>query len=318
MGYSLNKRERVFLTGLAIVVVLALGVKFLGIPLAGSYAATAAKLRAGQLKLREARVKASSLVGQDGRTESAKEGYDAAGTRFAAGLQDGGMLVRLGMTAQADGVRITSWQPRAVIDRKTYLEIPVTVELTGPYDGFTAFLNDLESNLIEPNLVDIRQIKLRAQAAGGSAGGAAAATGSIAGSTTSRPAAGGIDAKLVLVFYSSTHPTVHLAGPEIGAWSNGRPDPFLPPGMVSPYPGVEPQGAPPAGNTAGRSRSQGSPALSSLPSSSSGSGTGPQAQASAFQVRKFSPARLAAWLSRLLPSNGTKSESQQYVGIWAS
>ena len=235
---NLNRRERVLLISLAVLLVLVLGWRLAYLPLARSYAATAAELKSRQAELAQARIKAASLEAQKERTEAARQKYDDATARFEAELADGGMVVKLGMAAQSAGVKITDWEPQGTVNQQNYVEFPVKAEITGSYAGILSFLDALETYSIEPNLVDVRQLNLSASQNNASAGGQAQAAG--AASTGPEP----LDAKLVLVFYSLTSPGERLAGPEAGAWSKGRSDPFASAGMVSPYPGVVPQAQP--------------------------------------------------------------------------
>jgi len=242
MRVNLSRRERLLILGLATALVLISAWRFVLVPLSRSYAATGARLRSEKVLLQDARSKVSLLAVQAGRTEEARVRFKAASAGFQADLQDGGLIIKLGQAAQAAGVRITQWQPLSVLNRGSYLEMPVRAVVEGPYGRVLSFLGALENSSIQPDLLQIRQLSLSALPQRGSSGGNQAA---LASSSPDQ-----IEADLFLVFYSLPNPAGRLAEPEEMHWRVGRPDPFARAGLVSPYPGVVPQAAAPS-STAG-------------------------------------------------------------------
>lgn len=207
--------------------------QFLWGPLLDRRAAVLAEARQVRSELAAARAARDALPVEKVRSEQARQRYEAAREGFRADMSDGGALVRLGLEAARLGIRLTGYHAMKLVETEQYLALPAVLEMQGPYPALTAFLEGIENRRIIGNVAEVRQLTLQ-QASGNQIPGAEEVKG-----------------KTLLLFYSEVSPEARLAMAEMAAWKLGREDAFAQARVVSPYPGVEPQGVfgPPPGAT---------------------------------------------------------------------
>jgi len=240
---GLSRREQILLLVLAIVLALFLGYKYIFVPQYRNFVNTAAQLTRARQQLEQARVTAASLPLVNRRLQEVREGYSRVGDRFAAELRDGGAVVDIGLRAIACGVRITRWQAQDVVAEPYFLELPVDMELRGPYQGVLSFIDSLENRKAEPDLVSIRRLTLETPQENQNGSGQPGTPGNLLSAGGTGPS--DIRADLFVIFYSQPTPAGRLALDQVAAWKVGRPDPYSASVPVSPYPGVTPLGLPP-------------------------------------------------------------------------
>lgn len=236
MKLSLSPREKILLTVLIVTLASFFSFRYLLLPSFNHFQNLKQTLTTTQAKLRENRTTALALKQERTRFEEAQARYQKVRASFSSNLQDGGLVVNLGLEAIRCGVTITAFKPQATEVKEEYLVLPVEMELKGSYGSVLAFTESLEKRVALPNLTTIRKLKLTS--AEEREGTASASTENILSDR--------IKAELTVLFYSEASPTGKLALEEIARWRVGRKIPFTPAEMVSPYPGVSPHGKPEA------------------------------------------------------------------------
>lgn len=133
---------------------------------------------------------------------------------FATDMQDGAMVVDVGLRAIEDGVAITLFRPLAVVEKEHLLELPIEIGVRGAYPSVLSYLQSLQDL---PNVSELRQLEFQKKEGG---------------------AGGGVQSDFLLVIYSDRSPEARLHLAQLGHWLVGRYDAFRTTGAAFPKPGV--------------------------------------------------------------------------------
>lgn len=251
-----SARERKLLIALGIIILVALFYFFILQNQIKDFNRVSKELEEGRANLVKLRQKAENLSSLQGEEKASREKLEELASHFDRDFQDGAALVMLGMKCLEHQVSVVKVQPGGlfinkesskktskdskeplpIIDKGNYLEIPVGIELRGPYQPLMAIIDYLEKN---HNLAEIRTLELI------------------------RPEEGGheedfyingrwekdqwveeevlLTAKFDLVFYSNKLPEqkLQLELDKMSQWIQDRSnEPFINPGNVSPLPEI--------------------------------------------------------------------------------
>lgn len=147
---------------------------------------------------------------------------------FDTEFRQGSALVLIGLKAEDFHVMINNLEPGGIVDKESYLELPLKLGMKGNYSNIRALLGEIENM---PNLIEIRSLQISA----------------IKSNVTSElPSIQDIkainesfvDVKCEILIYSDTVPSgkLHLEQETIQSWRIGRNDPYAKVNMTS---GVE-------------------------------------------------------------------------------
>jgi type IV pilus assembly protein PilO len=134
---------------------------------------------------------------------------------FAADVQDGALIVDVGLRAAEDGVQIVLFRPLPIVEADHLLTLPLEIGVRGAYPAVLNYLKSLQSL---PNISEIRQLSVREE-------------------NQSSPAV--VRADLLLLVYADPSPAGRRQLAEMGHWLTGRYNAFQP-SVGSPAPEVGP------------------------------------------------------------------------------
>jgi len=207
MWQRLSRREQLLLGAIVGIVLLYCYWTYAFLPLYQRFEDARLKLAMVQERF----VKGQDVAGERRRWEVAVQKAQAelsrVSPRFSADLQDGAVLVEIGLEAVRQGVKVTHVRPAGVIRKDHYLELPLEFTVTGDYPKVLEFIKRLE-NL--PNLSEIRRMRMVSLALTENPGASAAA------------ADGRVKADFTLVLYGSPAPETKWELEELGKWVVGR------------------------------------------------------------------------------------------------
>jgi type IV pilus assembly protein PilO len=146
--------------------------------------------------------------------ERAEADLDNLRSLFVTDMQDGAMIVDVGLRAIEDGVAIILFRPLAVVEKEHLLELPIEIGVRGAYPSVLSYLQSLQGL---PNVSELRQLKFQKKEG---------------------EAAGGVQSDFLLVIYSDRSPEARLHLAQLGHWLVGRYDAFRAAGAAFPEPGV--------------------------------------------------------------------------------
>lgn len=218
----LSTREKYLLGILGIVIFIFIFTRFVLGPQLEAYAAASNELKVIKARLKSNLELIGSFEKEKKALEEARREYNDIKTFFSTSMQDGGALARLGLEAQEEGVAITLFQPKPVVEREHYLELPIIFGIRGPYQNVINYLAKIEDS---GNMINHSEIKL----------------------LTIRPWSGGKDekeesgevtAKLTLVIYANKLPEEKIKLKKLSSWAVGRFNGFEEASAANPYPEI--------------------------------------------------------------------------------
>jgi len=230
MRQDLRPGRRMIMLVLGIAFLCLVFTKYVLIPQFNGQCENKARLRDLRSNIQAAKVVAESLQYETELAGRVAEQLNVVKPLFDNVMDDGLVFVHIGLKAVESKVEIVSVVPSAVLDKGTYLEFPVRVEVCGGYLEVCNFINKIESF---PNLSEIRMLKIISE----HQLEAAIKELNVEIPPTQK---GKVMATLDIAIYSSPSPAVRMQMKQVSDWAVGRNNAFLTPGLVSPYPGVQP------------------------------------------------------------------------------
>lgn len=221
MWQRLSQREQLLLGATVGMVLLYCCWTYVFLPLYQRFEDAHLKLEMASERL----AKGQDVAGERRRWEAAvreaEEELSLVSPRFNTDLQDGAVLVEIGLEAVQQEVKVTRVRPARVIRKDHYVELPFEFTVTGDYPKVLEFIRKLE-NL--PNLSEVCRMRIVSLALAENPGASPAA------------ADGRVKADFTLVLYGSPAPEKELALEELGKWVVGRYNAFQAAGRTAPYP----------------------------------------------------------------------------------
>jgi len=229
----LSTREKVLLIILILAASAFILTKFFLGPQLNAYAAVRDDLKTAKLQVARSLKEVKAKKQEEEKLYAAESRYRELRPYFITDMQDGAALVKLALEAQKEGVAITLFQPKPVVERKYYLELPVEFGVRGDYRHVINYLARVEDKKDLINLSEIRLLTMQpwSSSAGGENGGS--------GDENS----GMVKVRFTLVIYAEYTPEEKIKLEEMAAWAVGRYNSFREAGFVKPYPGVAPVGS---------------------------------------------------------------------------
>ncbi|SFR02836.1 type 4a pilus biogenesis protein PilO [Desulfoscipio geothermicus] len=229
MWQNLSSREKAMLMVLGIIILLAGFYYFLLKPQLDAYALVTGQLAVKQAELQKAELTLRAKKMETKKAAAVREQLADYTPLFDTEFRQGSAMVLIGLKAADLQVTVSNLEPAGIVDRESYLVLPVKLGLKGNYTNVLTLLNEIEKL---PNLVEIRTMDIKADDAGNAAG-ESSPTGGL-------PTPGKVQCASDLLIYSDPTPEgrLYLAQEKIMAWRVGRPDPFAIPERVAPYPGA--------------------------------------------------------------------------------
>lgn len=229
MWQNLSSREKAMLMVLGIIILLAGFYYFLLRPQLDAYASVTGQLAVKQAELQKAELTLRAKKAETKKAAAVREQLAGYTPLFDTEFRQGSAMVLIGLKAADLQVTLSNLEPAGIVDRESYLVLPVKLGLKGNYTNVLALLNEIE-NL--PNLVEIRTMDIQADSAGNTAGASSPTSG--------LPVPGNVQCTCELLIYSDPTPggVLYLAQEKIMTWRVGRPDPFAVPERVTPHSGT--------------------------------------------------------------------------------
>lgn len=241
----LSTREKVLIIILALAASAFIFIKYFLGPQLNAYADMRDDLKATKLQITRSIKEVNRIKEEEGKLNAVRSRYLNVKPFFTTDMQDGAALVRLALEAQKEGVTITLFQPKPVVEKKYFLELPVEFGVRGDYRHVINYLARVEDIRDLLNLSEIRLLSIQPWSSG---------TGGEDGGSSER-STGAVKAQFTLVIYAEHTPEEKIKLEEMARWAVGRYNSFREAGFEKPYPGVEPAGsistaAPSSGGTA--------------------------------------------------------------------
>lgn len=223
MAYKLEKREKVLLLLLLVLVLGYAGYRFVLAPQVQAYRKVRAELNEARSLISQLSTQAASFDSEREALEGARKRFLEASAAFDTEMRDGQFLVQFSRVVEKNRVLVMQFKPLAVVDKGYVLVLPVQVELKGLYPQVTVVLKYLENLPVLSELRDVQISRYEAEKATGRP------SGGESGSPAPPPVLedGVVTAKMTLLLYSRPTPTGRLNLEEIRRWALGRPNPFF-------------------------------------------------------------------------------------------
>lgn len=224
MWQKLSRREQVLLTALGAILVLFLYWTYLLQPQVNACDMTMKELAAADERLKNGKSIVDSLGREELAEKVVEKQFTAVWPKFNTEMQDGAILVDIGLEAVKQGVDVTLVRPAQVVDKNYYLELPFEFTVRGDYLKVMEFIKKME-NLT--NISEIRKLEIEAQLLAEDEGASPLA------------ADGRVVANFVPVIYTARTPEKRMQLEALARWAVGRYNAYEAQGTKSPYPGVE-------------------------------------------------------------------------------
>ena len=250
---TLSKREKIMLSVLVVVMLVFAFTQYILTPQLAAYEEMKANFKEQTQQLTQVKVLAKSGANQDDLILQSEKKLKQIEDQFNAEVSDGAGMVKLAIETIHEKVEFIGFQPLPVQDKTYYYEAPFRIVLRGDFANVLSYFKNLEQQKILPNPVEIRDLKITQPKLRDKEKQNDNHRGISPGmnDTEKAPnlAIGIVEASFVLMTYSNHDPQSLLALEEVSKLAVGRKNPFLYPGPISPYPGVNPILAPPDGSS---------------------------------------------------------------------
>lgn len=237
MIQNLSPREKVMLAVTGIAVLAAGFYFFLLRPQLDTYAYINEQLQLKQTQLQKAEAILLYQQAEMKKAEQVKAQLAKYEPFFNTDFRAGSVLVLIGLKATELQITINNLEPGGIVDKESYMELPLKLGLLGYFDKVRKLLDEIERL---PNLVEIRSLQVTAAEPAVMLAGSSGRL--ITGGTEDTGAAGAtpVNVQCELVIYSDpiAEGRLYLEQEKIQGWKIGRKDPFTKPGPVSPHPEV--------------------------------------------------------------------------------
>ncbi|WP_027363476.1 type IV pilus inner membrane component PilO [Desulfotruncus alcoholivorax] len=248
MFRHLSRRGIILLEILGLVALLT-GVYYLMLgPQLSAYATLHEELLDKRSQLEQAEKILSQEKGEIAEYEETRKQLNKYKQLLAGDFSSGSAMVLIGLKAAGSKVVVNNLEPLGIVDKKSYLELPLKLELYGDYLNIVDFISQIEKL---PNLVEIRTLKVTVEDkrllkeknppdGENVSGSLFDLPRDLSQADSAEAVEPKIKALLDLVIYSDPSPKgeLYLEQEQIKAWKIGRDKPFKKPGQVSPYPEI--------------------------------------------------------------------------------
>ncbi|MEW6182939.1 MAG: type 4a pilus biogenesis protein PilO [Bacillota bacterium] len=225
MRQKLARREQFLLFVLGVLIVTYLYWLYLLQPQLTARNNVLSELETANELLKKGQNIAESLPRAEQAQEDVKKQLSKVMPKFSNEMQDGAVLVDIGLTAVKQGVDVTLVRPARVVDKKYYLELPFEFQVRGDYPQVMQFISKIE-NLA--NISEIRKLDIMTEALAEDEGASPLA------------AYGRVVADFIPVIYAAPTPQNKIQLEALAKWELHRPNMFDVQTTESPYPGIEP------------------------------------------------------------------------------
>lgn len=225
MWQKLGRREQVLIVLLGAVLVLYLDWTYLFQPQLKARNEMLAELNEANKRYETGQDIADSLSREELAQRDVKKRLSAVTPKFSYEMQDGVVLVDIGLEAVKQGVDVTLVRPAEVVNKQYYLELPFEFAVRGDYRRVMDFISKIE-NLA--NISEIRKLDITAEA--------------LAEDESASPldADGRVVASFIPVIYTAPTPENKIQLEALAKWVVGRYNIYEAQTTKSPYPGIQP------------------------------------------------------------------------------
>jgi len=230
---KLSTREKVLIIFLALTASAFLLIKYFLGPQLSAYAALCDEVESARLQIARNLKEVNAMKREEEKLNEVISRYREIKPYFTTHMQDGAALVRLALEAQKEGVAITLFQPKPVVEKKYYTELPVEFGVRGEYRHVVNYLARVEDVKDMINLSEIRLLTVQPWSSGAGE----------EGDGREEENTGTVKAQFTLVIYAERTPEEKMKLEEMARWAVGRYNCFQEAGYEKPYPGVKPAGS---------------------------------------------------------------------------
>ncbi|MEW6172696.1 MAG: type 4a pilus biogenesis protein PilO [Bacillota bacterium] len=224
MWQKLSHREQILLIVLAAVGFIYVFWTYIFQPQLQALGEMRRELKTANARLEQGRDIVSSFRRAELAVQEAETRFSKVAPWFNNDVQDGTILVDIGLEAAKRGVAVTLVRPGESVKAEHYCELPFEFTVRGDYGQVLEFIDKVE-NLA--NASEIRRMEIKALTLTENA------------SVSPSSADGRVQANFTLVLYAAPTPENKLQLDALAEWAVGRSNAYQARGTTIPYPGIK-------------------------------------------------------------------------------